>query len=277
VSRPGAVGAGPAGPAGGPAKIVMRELTVDYVNEDRGERHRAVESLTLDVHANEFLCVVGPSGCGKSTLIAAIAGFLRPAAGELLMDGRRITGPGADRGVVFQEYALLPWKTVIDNVALGPKLRGVPRAERYETAHRFLRLTSLEDAAAKYPHELSGGMKQRVAVARTLANQPEVMLMDEPFAAIDAQTRMTLQEELLRIWERSQVTVLFVTHSVEEAVFLADRVAVLTPGPGRLRAVLDVPIPRQDRSWGRLHGDPTYVALRDRVLHLVRPDTGAGR
>jgi len=279
VSRAGPEpGAGvAAAPAGSRAKIAMRELTVDYVNEDRGERHRAVEALTLDVHENEFLCVVGPSGCGKSTLIAAIAGFLRPAAGELLMDGRRITGPGADRGVVFQEYALLPWKTVIDNVALGLKLRGVPRAERHEAARRFLRLTNLDDAAAKYPHELSGGMKQRVAVARTLANQPEVMLMDEPFAAVDAQTRMTLQEELLRIWERSQVTVLFVTHSVEEAVFLADRVAVLTPGPGRLRALLDVPIPRQARSWARLHGDPAYVALRDRVLQLVRSDTTSAR
>jgi NitT/TauT family transport system ATP-binding protein len=255
-------------------KIVLRDLCVDYVNEDRGIRHRAIQSLTLDVHAGEFLCVVGPSGCGKSTLIAAIAGFLRPASGEALMDGRPITGPGADRGVVFQEYALLPWKTVIDNVALGPKLRGVPRAERHETARRFLRLTNLTEAVDKYPHELSGGMKQRVAVARTLANQPEVMLMDEPFAAVDAQTRMTLQEELVRIWERSRVTVLFVTHSVEEAVFLADRVAVLTPGPGRLRAVLEVKIARHRRSWATLNSDPVYVELRDRVLQLVRSDLG---
>jgi NitT/TauT family transport system ATP-binding protein len=255
-------------------KIVLRDLCVDYVNEDRGIRHRAIESLTLDVHENEFLSVVGPSGCGKSTLIAAIAGFLRPAAGDVLMDGRRITGPGADRGVVFQEYALLPWKTVIDNVALGPKLRGVPKAERHEIARRFLRLTNLSEAAEKYPHELSGGMKQRAAVARTLANQPQVMLMDEPFAAVDAQSRMTLQEELVRIWERSQVTVLFVTHSVEEAVFLADRVAVLTPGPGRLRAVLEVTIPRRRRSWATLNGDAEYLDLRERVLQLVRSDLG---
>ena len=253
-------------------KIEIRDLTVDYVNEDRGERHRAIQSLTLDVRENEFLCVVGPSGCGKSTLIAAIAGFLRPAAGELTMDGRRITGPGADRGVVFQEYALLPWKTVIDNVALGLKLRGVPRAERHEVARRFLRLTNLADAAEKYPHELSGGMKQRVAVARTLANEPEIMLMDEPFAAIDAQTRMTLQEELVAIWARSRVTVLFVTHSVDEAVFLADRVAVLTANPGQLKAIVPVDIPRSERSWATLNADPAYVSLRDRVLALVRAD-----
>ncbi len=253
-------------------KIQIRDLTIDYVNEDRGERHRAIESLTLDVRENEFLCVVGPSGCGKSTLIAAIAGFLRPAAGELTMDGRRITGPGADRGVVFQEYALLPWKTVIDNVALGLKLRGIPRAERHEVARRFLRLTNLADAAGKYPHELSGGMKQRAAVARTLANEPEIMLMDEPFAAIDAQTRMTLQEELVGIWTRSRVTVLFVTHSVDEAVFLADRVAVLTANPGRLKAIVPVDIPRSARSWSTLNADRAYVALRDQVLGLVRSD-----
>jgi NitT/TauT family transport system ATP-binding protein len=253
-------------------KIQIRDLTIDYVNEDRGTRHRAIDALSLDVLANEFLCVVGPSGCGKSTLIAAIAGFLRPVAGELTMDGRRITGPGADRGVVFQEYALLPWKTVIDNVALGPKLRGVPRAERHDIARRFLRLTNLAEAAEKYPHELSGGMKQRAAVARTLANEPEIMLMDEPFAAIDAQTRMTLQEELLGIWTRSQVTVLFVTHSVDEAVFLADRVAVLTPNPGRLKAIVPVDIPRARRSWATLNADPAYGALRDQVLGLVRAD-----
>jgi NitT/TauT family transport system ATP-binding protein len=253
-------------------KIQIRDLTIDYVNEDRGERHRAIESLTLDVRENEFLCVVGPSGCGKSTLIAAIAGFLRPAAGELTMDGRRITGPGADRGVVFQEYALLPWKTVIDNVALGLKFRGIPRAERHEVARRFLRLTNLADAAGKYPHELSGGMKQRAAVARTLANEPEIMLMDEPFAAIDAQTRMTLQEELVGIWTRSRVTVLFVTHSVDEAVFLADRVAVLTANPGRLKAVVPVDIPRSARSWATLNADRAYVTLRDQVLGLVRSD-----
>jgi NitT/TauT family transport system ATP-binding protein len=186
------------------------------------------------------------------------------------MNGRPIGGPGADRGVVFQEYALLPWLTVIDNVAFGLKMRGQAKAERHATARRFLDIANLADAAEKYPHQLSGGMKQRAAVARTLANAPEIMLMDEPFAAVDAQTRMVLQEELVRIWAASRVTVLFVTHSVEEAVFLGDRVAVLTPGPGRVREIVSVPIPRDRRSWRELNADQTFGAVRDRVLHLVR-------
>ena len=162
-------------------------------------RHRAVENLDLDVAADEFLCVLGPSGCGKSTLLSAIAGFLPPARAASRWTAGRSRGPGADRGVVFQEYALLPWMNVLDNAALGLKLRGMPRNERYEEARRFLALANLHGVEHKYPHELSGGMKQRVAVARTLANAPEVMLMDEPFAAVDAQTRMVLQEELVRI------------------------------------------------------------------------------
>src|SRR6185436_16373583 len=172
------------------------------------------------------------------------------------MDGRPITRPGADRGVVFQEYALLPWKNVRDNVALGLKFRGVARDERERRTSEFLRLTNLTDAADKYPFELSGGMKQRVALARTLANTPEVMLMDEPFAAVDAQTRMTLQEELLRVWGSTPTTVLFVTHSVDEAVFLGTRVVVLTPGPGRVKATLDVPIAREHRNWRDANADP---------------------
>jgi len=252
------------------SKIAVRDLRLEYFNEERGERHVAVDRLSLDVRDNEFLCVVGPSGCGKSTLVAAIAGFLKPAAGTLLMDGAPIRGPGSDRGVVFQEYALLPWKRVIDNVALGLKLRGVPKAERLATARRFLALTNLSEAAEKFPYELSGGMKQRAAVARTLANTPEIMLMDEPFAAVDAQTRMTLQEELVRIWAQSKLTVLFVTHSVEEAVFLGDRVAVLTTGPGRVKEIIAVPIARERRNWQTLNADPQFIALRDQVLGLVR-------
>lgn len=251
-------------------KIAIRDLQLDYVNEDRGTRHVAVRNLSLDVRPNEFLCVVGPSGCGKSTLIAAIAGFLKPLAGEILLDGHAVRGPGADRGVVFQEYALLPWKNVLNNVALGLQLRGVKRAERERIARRFLEMTHLSDAAEKYPHELSGGMKQRAAVARTLANAPAVMLMDEPFAAIDAQTRMTLQEELVGIWSQSPVTVLFVTHSVDEAVFLGDRVAVLTPGPGCLKEIVDVPIDRARRDWRTLHADAAFSAVRESVLNLVR-------
>jgi NitT/TauT family transport system ATP-binding protein len=256
-------------------KIVVRDLLLEYHNEERREHHVAVRDLNLEVRDKEFLCVVGPSGCGKSTLIAAIAGFLQPRAGTLTMDGKAIAGPGADRGVVFQEYALLPWKRVIDNVALGLKFKGIKRSERHAVARRYLEIANLADAAAKFPHELSGGMKQRAAVARTLANEPDVMLMDEPFAAVDAQTRMSLQEELVRIWERSHVTVLFVTHAVEEAVFLADRVIVLTPGPGRVKATIDVPIPRSRRNWATLSADPEFIRLRDQVLALVRGDQHA--
>lgn len=251
-------------------RIAARNLRLEYRDETRGEHHLAVEKLSLDVRENEFLCVVGPSGCGKSTLISAIAGFLKPVAGELTLDGKRIEGPGADRGVVFQEYALLPWMTVLDNVALGPKLKGVPKTERHERARHYLAMANLSDAALKFPHELSGGMKQRTAVARTLANEPQVMLMDEPFAAIDAQTRMTLQEELLRIWSKARITVLFVTHSVEEACFLGDRVAILTPGPGRVKEIVDVPIARDRRDWATLGADPEFARIRDYVLASVR-------
>ena len=251
-------------------KIAIEGLALDYVNAETGARHRAVEHLELAVRSDEFLCVLGASGCGKSTLLAGIAGFLRPAAGRILLDGDPVTGPGADRGVVFQEYALLPWMNVLDNAALGLKLRGMPKAERYAVAQRFLELANLRGVERKYPHELSGGMKQRVAVARTLANSPEVMLMDEPFAAVDAQTRMTLQEELVRLSIESKLTVIFITHSVEEAIFLGDRVAVMTPGPGRIRTIVEVPFPRAERTWQATGSDARFVALRERLLALVR-------
>src|SRR5690348_5664293 len=251
-------------------KIAVDDVTIEYYNEQRDERHVAIAGLSMDIHASEFVCVLGLSGCGKSTLLSLIAGFLRPRSGTVTMDGQPITRPGADRGVVFQEYALLPWKNVRDNVALGLKFRGVPRAERERTADEFLKLTNLADAGDKFPFELSGGMKQRVALARTLANRPEVTLMDEPFAAVDAQTRMTLQEELLRLWNHSRVTVLFVTHSVDEAVFLADRVVVLTSGPGRVRASVAIDIPREDRTWNRLRQDERFSALCSNILALVR-------
>ncbi len=253
-----------------PAKIRIAGLVLDYVNAETGVGHRAVEALDLDVRSGEFLCVLGPSGCGKSTLLSAIAGFLRPTAGTLDMDGSPITGPGAERGVVFQEYALLPWMNVLDNTALGLKLRGVAREARYETARRVLAVANLHGVEHKYPHELSGGMRQRVAVARTLANSPEVMLMDEPFAAVDAQTRMVLQEELVRISERSPLTVFFITHSVEEAIFLGDRVAVMSPGPGRIRDIVDIPFARAQRTWKAMNADPAFAALRERLLERVR-------
>lgn len=253
-----------------PPKIEIRDLSVEYENRERNLRHLALDRVTFDIYENEFLCVVGQSGCGKSTLIATIAGFVKPIEGTITLDSEPITKPGADRGVVFQEYALLPWKTVIDNVALGLKFRGVPKADRHETARQYLELTNLGDAANKYPHELSGGMKQRAAVARTLANEPAVMLMDEPFAAVDAQTRLTLQEEMERIWEQTQVTVVFVTHSVEEAIFLGDRIVILTKGPGRVASILDVDIPRSERRWGTIDNSPRFRELRTSIFELVR-------
>lgn len=251
-------------------KISIQDVTLVHLNEEKRESHVAVKGLDLDIVENEFLCVVGPSGCGKSTLLSAVAGFKRPLKGTVHLGDQIIDRPGADRGVVFQEYALLPWKTVLDNVGLGLKFKKIRKARRDEIAMEFLEMTGLAQAAHKYPHELSGGMRQRVAVARTLANTPEVMMMDEPFAAVDAQTRMSLQEELLRVWNQHKITVMFVTHSVEEAVFLADRVAVLTPGPGRVREVVEIDLPRDDRNWDTINGNERFVELRDHVMKLVR-------
>jgi len=250
--------------------VEIKDLQLDYINALDATRHTAVKALSLNVHQGEFLCVVGPSGCGKSTLISAIAGFLKPVSGKLLMNGQAITKPGMDRGVVFQEYALWPWLRVIDNVAFGLKMKGMGRAQRHSIARQYLKMTNLLEAEQKYPHELSGGMKQRVAVARTLANAPDIMLMDEPFAAIDAQTRLNLQEELIRIWSAQTVTVVFVTHSVEEAVFLADRVVVLSSGPGHVVADLPVPIPRDKRTWSDINSNPDFLRIKDQIYGLIR-------
>jgi NitT/TauT family transport system ATP-binding protein len=226
--------------------------------------------VSLTVQEGEFVSLVGPSGCGKTTLLNMIAGFIAPSRGEILLDGRSVKGPGPDRGVVFQAFALFPWKTVLDNVAFGPKMRGVPRAERERIAREYVALVGLTGTEGRYPAELSGGMQQRVGVARALANRPDVLLMDEPFASVDAQTRMTLQEELTRIWQDRRPTIVFVTHDVEEAVFLANRVVVLSRAPGRVVAELPVELPRP-RAWANLVEDAAFKALVARILNLVRP------
>ncbi|HXF82266.1 MAG TPA: ABC transporter ATP-binding protein [bacterium] len=251
------------------AELVIRDLTKTYYDVYSGQHVTAVEGVSLSVAPGEFVSIVGPSGCGKTTLLNIIAGFLPPTRGEVLLDGRRVQGPGPDRGVVFQSFALFPWKTVLDNVAFGLKMRGVPRAERERVAREYIALVGLAGSEDRYPHELSGGMQQRVGVARVLANHPDVMLMDEPFASVDAQTRMTLQEELTRIWEAKRPTVLFVTHDVDEAIFLANRVIVLTARPARVREVVPVDLPRP-RSWTALVEDAAYKRLVARVLALVR-------
>ncbi len=206
-------------------------------------RAAALVDITLDVAAGELLCLLGPSGCGKSTLLNIIAGFLPPTTGRVLVNERSVSGPGADRGVVFQEYALFPWLTVADNVEFGPRLQGVGAAERRKIAARYVDMVGLTAHAQKYPVQLSGGMKQRVAIARALANSPSIVLMDEPFGALDAQTREVLQEELARIQHVEPKTIVFVTHSIREAVYLADRVAVMTSAPGRIKQVFTIKLP----------------------------------
>ncbi len=254
------------------AKIAVRGLRHEYVNPFTRERVVALDGVDLDVAEGEFLTVVGPSGCGKTTLLGILAGLVEATRGEILLDGRPVSGPGPDRGVVFQEFAILPWRTVERNIAHGLEIRGVPKAERAQTVQRFVELIGLGGFERKYPHELSGGMKQRVAVARTLAANPEVMLMDEPFAAVDAQTRITLQEELNAIAQATKKTILFVTHNVEEAVFLGDRCCVLARRPGRVKALVPVPIPRPQRTWKLFTSDPAFEAARERVLRLVREE-----
>lgn len=211
-----------------------------------GENLAALGPISVDVEAGEFLVVVGPSGCGKSTLLQILAGFLSPTSGAALVDGHPIKGPSIDRSMVFQNYALFPWLSVLDNVQFGLRRRSIPRREQREIALRHLRLVGLQDFAEKGIDELSGGMKQRVAIARAFAVDPSIMLMDEPFGALDALTRRFLQRELLRIWREQQRTVIFITHSVSEAIFLADRILVMSSRPGQIRAEwrLDTPRPR---------------------------------
>jgi len=213
----------------------------------RGKSHLALADISLDVAEGEFVSVLGPSGCGKSTLLYIVGGFVQPTEGTVAVGGKPVTGPGPDRGPVFQEFALFPWKTVLGNVMYGPLERGMARSKAEEKARALIALVHLKGYENFYPKELSGGMKQRVAIARTLAYGPSILLMDEPFGALDAHTRTGLQNELLEIWERDRKTVLFVTHSVEEAVFLSDRVVVLTRSPGRIKETIKIDLPRPRR------------------------------
>ena len=212
--------------------------------EFNGDRIDALHDANLRVSKGEFVCLIGASGCGKSTLLRIVAGFEKATRGRALMWDRPIEGPAPDRGMVFQDYGLFPWLSVRGNIAFGPASRGRPRAEVKDTVDRFVELVGLQRFADAYPHQLSGGMKQRVAIARVLANDAEIVLMDEPFGALDAMTRERLQDELLEIWRRTGLTVLFVTHSIEEAIFLADRVVVMAPGPGRIDSQMQIALPR---------------------------------
>ena len=239
----------------------------------------AVDHLTLDVHQGEFLVIVGPSGCGKTTVLNVLAGLDMPTSGTVAIDDRIITGPGPDRGVMFQDYALFPWQTVRGNVEFGllhgPAGASLDRAAREERVRRTIDLVGLAGSERKYPHQLSGGMRQRAALARLIANEPDVLLMDEPLAALDAQTRIILQDELLRIWGQDKPpaarrTVVFITHAIDEAVFLADRVAVMTAHPGRLKVVVDIPLPRPRSDATRAL--PEFQALTQQIWSLIRDE-----
>jgi NitT/TauT family transport system ATP-binding protein len=245
-------------PAPKPATAMIEIEHVSQVFQTSARKdHLALSDISLTIEDGAFVSILGPSGCGKSTLLYIVGGFVRPSQGLAKMKGRAITGPGPDRGPVFQEFALFPWKNVLGNVMYGPRQQGVKYAEAEAQSRALIEMVGLKGFENFYPKELSGGMKQRVALARTLAYHPEVLLMDEPFGALDAHTRTRLQNDLLNIWERDRKTVLFVTHSVEEAVFLSDKVVMMTRSPGRIRQVIDIDLPRPRRRTELLL-DPRY-------------------
>jgi NitT/TauT family transport system ATP-binding protein len=244
-----------------------------------GKETIAVEDVTLDVAQGEFLVLVGPSGCGKTTVLTMLAGLQLATSGKVLFDDKPITAPGPERGVMFQDYALFPWCTVRGNVEFGlrhgPAGAGMSAEARAQRVRNYIELVGLTGSEEKYPHQLSGGMRQRVALARLMANEPAVLLMDEPLAALDAQTRLILQDELLRIWGQDHPaaerrTVVFITHAIDEAVFLADRIAVMTTHPGRIKALIDVPLPRPRDD--RTRALPEFQALTQQIWNLIRDE-----
>jgi ABC-type nitrate/sulfonate/bicarbonate transport system ATPase subunit len=252
------------------SELLIAAVSVWFDDGRRG-RVQAVDSVSAAIADGELVCLVGPSGCGKSTLLNVVGGLVRANAGEVLVDGQPVTGPGPDRGMVFQSYTLYPWLTVRDNVEFGLKLARMPRAERRRTSDRLLDLVRLEGFADAYPKALSGGMRQRVAIARALANNPRVLLMDEPFGALDAQTRALMQELLLDVWSREGRTILFVTHDIDEAIFLADRVLIMSHRPGRIRLELPVTLPRP-RGYALL-ATPEFAALKRQVLDIIHEES----
>jgi len=249
--------------------IQARNITLVFSPKNR-EPVTALSDFSLEVGKGEFVSIVGPSGCGKSTFLNILLGLIKPDSGEIQLNGTRITGPGQERAMVFQEFGLLPWRTVTANVELGLELKGVPAAQRAERATELIKLVGLKDFANHYPHELSGGMKQRVGLARALATEPEVLLMDEPFAALDAQTRDLMQMELLQIWEHTKKTVLFVTHSIEEAAYLSDRVIVMTARPGRTKDILKIALPRPRDYEMRL--TPEFNEIKLRIWDVLKEE-----
>jgi NitT/TauT family transport system ATP-binding protein len=246
-------------------QIALRGLSVRLGSG--AQAFDAIRDVDLEIAAGSFVCLLGPSGCGKSTLLGALAGHLTPSRGEILLDGSAVDGPHPDRGLVFQQHTLFPWLTLVDNVAFGPKMRGVSRAARREQALAALDLVGLREFAGFHPAQLSGGMQQRGEIARVLINRPRVLLMDEPFGALDAQTRGQMQRQLLATWAQVRTTVLFITHDVDEALFLADRVLVMSARPGRIIADIPLDFPRPRSS--ALLTDPGFVTQKRRCLELL--------
>jgi NitT/TauT family transport system ATP-binding protein len=231
----------------------------------------ALDQTSFTVMEGEFVTILGPSGCGKSTILRVVAGLEEPSSGHVYLDGKEIKGPGPDRGMVFQSYTLYPWLTVEENIAFGLQLKGISKREQKEVAQHYLELIGLKGFEKHYPIQLSGGMKQRVAIARALANDPEILLMDEPFGALDAQTRAIMQEILLKVWEESKKTILFITHDVEESIFLGDSIYVMTARPGRLKKQIKVPLPRP-RDY-HVKNSPEFAALKQELLELIREES----
>ena len=250
-------------------RVDVRDLHIRF--SVKGQEVEAVRSASVHVRPGEFVSLIGPSGCGKSTLLNAVAGFLKPNGGQVMLDGQAITGPGSDRGVVFQQYSLFPWMTVRKNVEFGLKMKGVSLTERESQARTLLGLAGLLSFENHYPDQLSGGMKQRVGIVRALATSPQVLLMDEPFGALDSQTRVVMQEILTNMWQRLRISVLFITHDIDEAVFLSDRIYVMTARPGRIKAELPVPLPRPRTP--EMTATPEFAAMVRQIKGLIREES----
>ncbi|HZP79802.1 MAG TPA: ABC transporter ATP-binding protein [Pseudolabrys sp.] len=254
----------------GKGQIAIDNLSVVFGDNPKTQ-HIAVKDVTLDIPAGQFLVLLGPSGCGKSTVLNAIAGFVEPTQGRVTIDGVVPEGPGADRGMVFQQPTLFPWRTVLDNVAFGPLMTGRGKSAAESEARTFLEMVGLSKFATRYPAALSGGMQQRVGIARALANYPKVLLMDEPFGALDSQTRVMMQEGLLKLWNEFRITVIFVTHDIEEAIFLGDRVVVMGTAPGHVIADIPIELPRP-REHAVLF-DPYFARVKRQCMELIRVET----
>jgi NitT/TauT family transport system ATP-binding protein len=259
-------------PTAAQARVELRNVGKTFIDRKRGRETVALADVSMTIDKSEFACVLGPSGCGKSTILNLVAGFEQPNSGAVLIDGRPIAAPDRSRGMVFQQPLLFPWLNVIDNITFGPRMAGAPAEQYTAQAARYVQLMGLSGFEKHYPYELSGGMQQRVALARAWISEPELFLMDEPFGALDAQTRLMMQELLLRVWERSRTTVMFVTHDIDEALFLADRIFIMTARPGRIKENLVVDFARP-RNYETIIFEQQYITLKQRILHAIRGET----